>query len=499
MDNNQVFIKDGDYYIHYHHSKIGNLAPGRSLNWGSLISQARADIIGQYSSFLSDNLKIKSSPASIDLIAKTMNLKSEDLITQLDNDIKKQLQSTLNVNKLQSLLDTTKDLGTLVSSVGDSGQKENLKDLEDLFNILKKSIELIEGPQAKQLAACLSLQNFDSYASASEQLTAALKKWENSNLGKIKKIKKEALLDVHQKLESLAYALKNKSFKSTGNALTSKGLSVLISNNLVSTSLAEGLAFMMDTSSKRAIGETTDSFLKGAGISVQGYNQLKDDNRKSVTSKTDIKLSNVKYTIEANGQKQNITLNIGISSKFYRGLGFLGGSDVGDNIKGDISTGSGGTLKEALNMIFFNDIDKYLAYNYAFWSDPNMTQLLTTRLLVRLISSMSNSKDFSQYLLINGKIVSVWDIIRYAQTAVFNKSLSQRDNMGQGIYITIPSRKDDAWIKEGAWSGINGVPDEQEAWNRSKKINAIINSSVIKGTIRLDELANGFIKNNLTI
>ena len=185
-----------------------------------------------------------------------------------------------------------------------------------------------------------------------------------------------------------------------------------------------------------------------------------------------------------------IKMNIGISSKFYTGTSFLGNlSD--DKLKGKFSSGSGGTVKEALLNIFPNSGERYVVYNFLVHSQytREINNLLATRQLLRLFSSSGIDKDFSQYMLINGKVVSMWQIVRYAMSTdlLLSNSLLEK-GASQGVVISIQGREN--FGKKGSFvKNKDGITPIMAAWQRSKERNNIINKAKVTATLHLANLA----------
>ena len=77
------------------------------------------------------------------------------------------------------------------------------------------------------------------------------------------------------------------------------------------------------------------------------------------------------------------------------------------------SGGSGGTLREALNSLFDTDMEHYLAYNTLAYgsklpaANMALNDIILTRQLNRLFATRGGAKDFSQFVLVNGYVVSI--------------------------------------------------------------------------------------------
>ena len=110
---------------------------------------------------------------------------------------------------------------------------------------------------------------------------------------------------------------------------------------------------------------------------------------------------------------------------------------------------------------------------------------------MRLFSS-AHSSDFSQYMLVNGKIISIWQLVQYVTTNSLYFSSSQNSN--QGVTLHIDGRKEIlAPMEEDV-----AEDDENKAvkntfdgkvlalgWHRSKLKNEDINNARIEAKLHL--------------
>jgi hypothetical protein len=69
-----------------------------------------------------------------------------------------------------------------------------------------------------------------------------------------------------------------------------------------------------------------------------------------------------------------------------------------------------------------------------------LNDLIATRQIIRLFSSAGTESDFVNFMLLNGKIISVWDIVKYAISSDLSVSKSQKGAKA-GIVLTIPNRR----------------------------------------------------------
>ena len=113
-----------------------------------------------------------------------------------------------------------------------------------------------------------------------------------------------------------------------------------------------------------------------------------------------------------------------------------------------------------IDLLFGGDVyKKYLSYNILSRNQSDFPQALLSlqdALLTRNIVYLAagrGKRDFSQLLLINGEVMSMWDIIKYVLNHNVGKSASEvvgtkkrrktidKTSEEQGVYLSIPARK----------------------------------------------------------
>ena len=139
-------------------------------------------------------------------------------------------------------------------------------------------------------------------------------------------------------------------------------------------------------------------------------------------------------------------MNVGISDKFYKTSYFP--NLPGHKKDQSFSSGSGGSLSEALASLFSGNIKYlYLSYNALVhgrdddWSvaQQALNDLILTRQIIRLFSSRGGSEDFAQFMFVNGQIVPIWQLIMNSSQ---NLSLSESlgGNKTQPMTLSIEGR-----------------------------------------------------------
>lgn len=488
MQNLKEIIQyNNTFYIHLRKLHIGNRLQSQSqnLNFAHLKQEVAMKLKADYANRMMKKMKVP--PTAFKALSETATLseEQEQIITQLDQQLKQKLQQDLAIDKLQQLFNYVnqgnngKSLQQCIDGIFSSQWQQNLR---DTFNILNQCLALLGSGGTALGALLLSTledNNFQDFTAAGKALKKQLESFKIAR--NLTLIEKQSLTSAVNQLNNLAHALAEKQFKSTGSDLTAKGLSTLILNNIISTSIAEGLTVMMKSSAdnilyntiKKAVGTSALMSIDADGI------------EKKTTGKTDIAIDRLKMHADINGTSQEIRLNIGLSSKFYTSKSFLGGRSVP---AGSFNLGSGGSMKEALSTIFPNLEDRYLAYNYMAHNlhTKEMNDLILTRQILRLSATSGSIKDFSQYILFNGKLLSVWDLVLYAASTNLELSRSMSGSSSQGIVLSITDRKD--W-KVKAYTPEEDESVTQAAWRRSREQNININQARIKAEVHIANLA----------
>lgn len=480
-DLNTAFQNANDFYIHYNKINIGNKVNKTSLSQ-SFAQQKQiiaTQVKSQYIKLFDANI---NNEKSIHALAAAMDLTQQDFLTMLNNQLVNKLQKQISIDKLQTLYTGVKS-GDINKYLNNAVQHQSIEDLRKAFEGLSQALSLLDN-KTNGLGALLlnSTNNAFSFSDVGVNLSKELEKYKVNNNYRL--IRRQSLQAAKKQLQNLAYVLQTGTFK-TGGDLTARGLSTLLLNGLISTQIAEGLAF---SASGKAGSLLYKTILEAVG--TQNV-EVKSDSSQSIkiTGKTDVRAKGVQISLQGVDQGDSsgsIKLNIGISSKFYTGQGF---NEKLEEPKGIYGSGSGGTLGQAIMAIWGDPIDRYLVYNY-FPHEMYQTQLndlIATRQIIRLFASAGSESDFANFMLVNGRIVSIWEIVKYAISSNLGLSKSLGGEQNQGIILSIPGRVD---IKE---ANVFEPRDKNEfpivqAWKRSRKVNSVINSTRIYAELHLKNL-----------
>ena len=480
-----TFEYANDFYIHYNKMNIG-LKGNRNIltkTYAEQKKQVSLNLVNQYKNLFNNTLK----RSTVQTLGKVMDITEDQFLTIANKYIEEKLQKQLRIDKLESLHQIVVG-GNLSNLLSKAVDKKNMEALNEAFEIVVKAINLIDSDNNSLGAILLdSLNGATNFSEIGKNLSNKLKQYSIKN--KMKLIRKQSLESIKNQLENLAYVLQTGKFKSTGADLTAKGLSTLLVNNIISTNIAEGLAFSMNNKAGNLLYKTIAQSTGTKQVKVNSDNQ----DEIKITGKTDVQIKNVNTHISIDDNKDSVDINIDLyfSSKFYTGQGF---NSTLQDVKGSYGSGSGGSLAQAIQLIWGDAIDRYLVYNYV-THDIDVYQindLIATRQIIRLFAS-AGQQDFSHFMLLNGKIVSIWSIIQYAISSNLFLSKSQNGAASQGIVISIPDRKKIHQTNIYREIG-NGQTKTTAAWKRSHDINQVIRSSTIFAKIHLKNLAAAYNK-----
>lgn len=490
-----------NYYIHKHLQNIGRAAEGKALDDAELYArfaahkeQALAASKTQYMNLMRNSM----TPESMQLLNAAFEENGASIMSEINNQMSSALRESLSIDKLQQLMEIQKK--TASNSIGktlkDGKGTAAAKAFDDLLEALAKAMQLIGGPQSDDIANALLAQRYGEGVKINpgikrmgSRLLKALSVY--SKAADMTTIETQRIDQAVQTINSLAVAL-GKEKTSEGKDITANAIKNMI-DNIFNTGFAEGVASMIDNSAQLAVNQ---SLIRLTGTDKTKI-QITDPSGKLIgfegttsSGKADIQAKNVKIILESkNGvDGGEINIDIGISNKFYRTQGFSVG---GKSAKGlAISSGSGGTVKEAINSLFGAPIDKYLAYNTLAKGDEelpgataSLNDLILTRQINRLFAARGGNVDFAQFILANGEIISIWELILYTEryfSGLSSTTLKKNKEVEQAITLSISGDVNRGTIIEAGHL--------EDTYQRVLQTNQAISKATIQAHIHVDKL-----------
>ena len=491
---NYIFA-GSDFYVHLHKRNIGKANGGLAhsdLDLAQIFSNqkeenASAAVKRYYEQLFIKNLHMSSE--SFDLLNDVFEEDPEAIINQIDQQVKANLDRFINKEDLVHLMSIERAATTIAKDLISPDATKALNSFNRLLELLSEASRLINSDAGGDLAIALyelSKSSTTTAANMGTKLQEALVNFiKNANFSPINdaKIDKVCLA-----INALAKGLETRTV-STNKPLTEQNI-VSVVDHLFNPGFAEVIASQLSTTLDSEIAKAIPTRLMGTETydiqltDVHGnilYGETAGGKRAGKTD-FDFNLENifVKYkTLNID----NIEMKIGISNKFYRS-NYFPGLDTDMSKAFSFGGGSGGTLKEAIDAVFNDPRGKYLVYNALIWGDKMPTaraalnDLLLTRQINRIFATRGGIEDFSQFMLVNGEIVSIWEIIQYAVNNTMGKSNSQLTNSdSQAVSLSIENR-----------AQMYGTQKIRNARIRVPRANNIINSSVITAHVHVDKL-----------
>jgi hypothetical protein len=485
------YYSGADFYIHQHVENIGRANKGRSKTDNSLYktfySQRKNALQAsknRYKQLMTQSL----SKDSLALVNACFEKDSDDLLTDLDEQIRTKLEASLDIENLRNLMTQQRSLDSkLGEKLLNSDLKEAVKSFDQLLTTLAEASKLLKSKEdGEQLAIALTNQlsnikgGLGSRQEMGTRLQQALEDFKNKSNGKVVDAKVDHIVKT---INSLARALAT-GIASNKENITGSSIDRIINNNIFSSGFAEALIDMIEDSTEVSANNAIIDMLGTVPTDIEFTDEkgnVVGRGGGSYSGKADVKAKNLKMSITSNSNEfgGEIVLDVGLSNKFYKSQGFKG---LDNKVIKDISSGSGGTLGEAFMALFGSPIHRYYAYNTMAHNDnlPKAREALTDLILVRqinrLFATRGGIKDFSQYILINGELVSIWELILYTEKNFLGKTHSESD---KALSLSI-SKNDRAAMLEGV--------KIQDSAQRVMVVNRTINQTKIKAYIHVDKM-----------
>lgn len=501
-----IRFKNVGYYIHLHQENIGRAqAEDKSEDFTKKYAKYKKenyDLMKEYffKLFYANNTPSTKSKAVLD---EVFNGTNEKLFTEVEQEITEKLQQSLDqAESIKSLYQKETELFNnnqqyfqdIITKKG-GGQNE-IKSFENLLEVLASCCKLIKGEEGSALAASLLLFQNDKNFQIQKQQGVSLQKTFGKYLSdaiqhfklnnELKSIKENQINHAVAALEVLARDLYQGKTSSGKNLTISSFKNVL--DYVFNTGFAESVGGIFDNIAGKAVGNFELNIDKMVAEmtgdkKVSAYNidssdkQIRplDDSTESF-GKADIIGSNFLFHLESLGNRNGgmINLKLGFSNKLYRSQGFPGIEGTKD--LGKIGLNAGGSFVEALNALFGYEIsyNKYLAYNIITHQNASaerlnilkLQDLILTRQFLSIASSRGGISDFAEYIIVNGTLISIWQLILSLKS--FSGLSSSMFGNNQPVSLSIKGRE--------LLNGKNNFTIGQ--YNRVKGINDIINNQL---------------------
>lgn len=394
-----------DFLNYIHRSKIGVYKTFGSGIVGEYNQQKDQNYLKMMSRFKQNYIKTISQAPNEFLNAA---LNQEELIKEINNNSLNYLQETFS-ESLEKLSAKIIDLGRGAREYGvqyvqqyleNSNSRKARENFSKMFENIAKASEIVYGEES--ILAHI-LQSANTYGEIKNKLQQT-----RFNLnGKIISINNTEERKVIQYINNLISATETKTLLLPNGNINTQSFNSYF-NNIFSTNFGENLLGSLVYNNPEIYKNVIDEV---NALGAQNVEIQIDSNLSALAQqgtqvyKVDSQLKNFKVSVDVNGTSATIILDIGTSIKNYQS----GTTKV--SITGEKS------LIYRLQQLFKSNRDLILSYNILANSDVMALEYaalkasLTAYFADIFISGIGISGDFAQYIVINGKFYSIYDIL----------------------------------------------------------------------------------------
>lgn len=501
----------GLYVVHLYASDIGIAEQGSPVtDFSSLAAEynARKTKVliatkNQYQRLFINSLDSQSQQLLSDVFS------NDDLMSELNTELGKQLKSALSIDKMAKLMEAQRAI------LGDTGISQKFADdilkntktgIQNLNKVLKAMSECAKITFGQETGKLLGdilvhdrIYNKKKRETIGQGLQNAINSFKVKAQGQgLTQFQLSQMNLIVEKVNALTHNLITGKTAKNDKDISAQGLMKNI-DAIFNTGFAESVAAMPNHLAQNVMGEAVKPLLTGATkVSIQytdAYGQKAGYSEQIKQGKADFKLNNAQMAVfikENKGRWAQMEINLGISNKFYRGAHFPG-LDKKHTV--NVSSGSAGSFKQALEAVFLNEHNylknMYLAQNViAHNTDPEiklayekLKQLFSIRQVVRAFATRGGQKDFAQFMFINGDIIPIWDIIMNVAGNNRNAKIANI-SMQTSEMIKIED-------KNGKETSVNRVQHAATTWQkypiyRLRNVNKALQSSKIEMELKLN-------------
>ena len=394
-----------DFLNYIHRSKLGIYKTFGSGIVGEYNQQKDQNYLKMMSRFKQNYIKTISQAPNEFLNAA---LNQEELIKEINNNSLNYLQETFS-ESLEKLSAQIIDLGRGAREYGaqyvrqyleNSNSRKARENFSKMFENIAKASEIVYGEES--ILAHI-LQSANTYGEIKNKLQQT-----RFNLnGKIVNINNTEERKVIQYINNLISATETKTLLLPNGNINTQSFNSYF-NNIFSTNFGENLLGSLVYNNPEIYKNVIDEInaLGAQNVEIQIDSDLSALAQQGTqVYKVDSQLKNFKVSVDVNGTSATIILDIGTSIKNYQS----GTTKV--SITGEKS------LIYRLQQLFKSNRDLILSYNILANSDVMALEYaalkasLTAYFADIFISGIGISGDFAQYIVINGKFYSIYDIL----------------------------------------------------------------------------------------
>lgn len=482
---------NGYYYIHLHSKNIGLLRGGDTNDiytafQGFKENQIKNGLKNEFKRLFKSQITADTDEKVWDMVSLITDPERGDkILTDINDAVKDALQKSVDTNHISKVLDTVKNKKLTSWEEGTEDWLRSLcQQINDILTIVTKSMDIYrKDGKTTLLALEYDKINDKKVEGIGEALKKVLASFEQQLKSDAFRLNQQQINSVIGALNSLVNMLETGK-TSKGKNITSNSIAHHFSQNIFSTGIGEIAGFDIDTIANGTVfNEISESSLKmqgktGVQLEISAPSgEHKKYTGQELSGKVDVQLSHVGMEIvnEMGESQGTLRLSIGISNKLYQGVAFRYGKE---DSMGEFSVGGGLTLEQALQQCFKNNKLMYLAYNMYGWYNQidsqafiNLQDIVFTRSIIKLFMSRGGSLDVAGYLLLNGKIISVWEIITYALEHNIGISHSQQ----RELKMTDKTAISFGFTNQDTYSALTAFQQHinQDKWDADKRAESV--------------------------
>ncbi len=407
-------------------------------------------------------------------------MKEDEILSNLDQEVLNSLNDS--VSEAIKSYNFSDKINNAYSNLNNFINTQDAKALDKLLAQITSATKLLTSNQS-ELTFLLGVKKQYAQNRDLNALYQYIQNGINSINNKVIKVNASRIQSVNNSLLQLIGDLSKQEFnKQSLNGYIKNIFSTQIGEFVVSKGIGKALSLLPTEIRKSLVGTKNIEVDEDPELQtlVQRYGQ-----RGSQTFKTDNSFKDL--TIEINNG-DNVNINLGISTKWYKG--------TGSGAVYDVAVATETSFVNRLDQMLKSSIENYYAYNALGLAgqDNELYSSLKAALVARnldvLISGLGVQGDFAQYLVINGNFYSIWQIINAIE--FFNK--------GQGSYAK-GDKTDPITISATGLSKVISLTDQAQgqpnnltqAFVRAKKQNQLISALGLSAHFYPNRLKNALL------
>ena len=460
------------YYIHRHISHFEKDAAmaffteQKDINYQIMKNRFRKNYLENMSA---------ASRSSLEILDAAM--KEDEILSGLDQSILKILNDSVS-NSINNY-NFDEKIKVAYNSLSNFIDTKNAKDLDKLLAQISSATQILTTSK-NELTFLLGIKKQYANNRDLNALYQYIKNGIDSVNDKLISVNASRVQSVNNSLLKLVGDLsKGKMNKQSLNRYITNIFSTQIGEFIVSKGIGKALD-LMPSEIRKSLSGTQNIEVDSQEVDelIKQYGQ-----RGKTTYKTDNSFKDL--SIEVNDSGDIVNINLGISTKWYKGGS--GGSVY------DVAITTETSFVNRLNQMLKSSIEFYYAYNALGLAgqDSEMYSALKASLVARnldvLISGLGIQGDFSQYLVINGNFYSIWQIVNAIEYFNQGQGTYGKGDKTDPVILSVTGLPQVISLTQQSQGEPNNLT---KAFVRAKKQNLLINGLGLEGHFYPNRLKN---------